>query len=144
MLDHRDLAERHFPAVRRADAHVLEGTDGSPSLTRVAHHDPDVIASSLNPLGLFAVERLPNLATQVCEREAKDFRFRPDPKLDLLLPLAERVSDLVHPRVPAETTLDLRRNGSELVEVWPGELNVDVVPRREYRRVELQLDGLRN
>ena len=52
LLDHRHLAERHLAAVGGANSHVLQVTERPAIVPRVAHHHPDVIAPTLDPLRL--------------------------------------------------------------------------------------------
>ena len=54
-------------------------------VSALAHHDPDVIAPTLNPLRLLAVERLAYLPSEVLERESEGLGGRPDAELYLFL-----------------------------------------------------------
>ena len=88
-LDHGDLTERHLATVRCANPHVVEVPQRPPLVRGVAHHDPNVVTTALDPLGLLAVEGLSDLPPEILQRQPQRFCGRFDAELHLLLPCAE-------------------------------------------------------
>ena len=142
--DLRHLPERHFSAVRGADAHVLQVAERPSIVPGIAHHDPDVVAPALDALGLLAVERLPDLPSEVLQRQAERLRRRLDAELHLLLSGPERIGDLVHAGVLRQPSLDRLGGPAQPLDVGPGELHVDVFARAHDRHVEVDVDRLRD
>ena len=64
-------AKRNLASLRCSDAHVLDVVERTAAIGRVADHDPDFIAASLDALHLFSVERLSNLPAEIDHGQAE-------------------------------------------------------------------------
>ena len=88
--------ERHLDPSRRADTEVLDIAQRASAILRIAHHDLDIVAAALDPLRLFAVERLADLAAPGRPGSGRQLGLGLDPELQLLLAGTIRVGDVGH------------------------------------------------
>ena len=123
--------ERYLVAGRRTDTHLLKAGQGAPLVLGIADHDFDFVATALDALCLFTVERLAHLAREVGERDAEGLGLGRDLELDLLFAGAKGVGDVFDSRVLGERQFELFGCLTQLAEIGAGELEVDRFAGRE-------------
>ena len=132
-LDPGRDGEGDLPSVRGPDAHGLQVPHGSPFLRGIAHHHPDIVPSSLNPLGLLTVEGLANLTGDIELGQTDGLAFVGDLEFDLLLAGTKGVRDLGDARVLGQPGFELPGDNPQFLIVGPRQLHVHGFPRREQR-----------
>ncbi len=138
----RNRGEGHLGAISGADAHLIERPQCAALRLGVAQHDPDVVAAALNPLNLFAVERLTDLASQGAQVQPEGFSRWKDIELELTFSGAERVGDIDDARIRGERLANLSCHVCQLLQIGPGELDVDLGAYAESGGREGKLNGI--
>ena len=95
----RDFGEGRRGAVGPPDPHRGHALDARPLRARIAEDHPDLVAAALDPLHLFAVERLPQLAAELRGPDPDSGPARAGAEDELGSPLFEVVRNQDHARV---------------------------------------------